>query len=525
VAGWYLDRLTANGFLTELMEFVTIVTVWVGVAFLTIRIGEAVVEAREALTRGYDARRIGRALSDLAETRAAPWDTPSRELTLGVSALAVLTGVAWWYVYYSPAVPPAEELELVLDTIAIFAPLLLGRVLTRLALSREHRALHLVRRFNAFIGSIVLRVAAMMRPRREKRSARSLEPTEVVLLDATDALLAQLPDEHRRGLQSVPGLVRRLERHADAIRARRADLELALAGTRPADRIVDASDASNAPARLLRENADRGYQQLADAHRALGSRLADVITALESVRLGLLRLRAGVALPGDLTQDLELAAEVGKQVDALLYGEAEASRLASAAHSTTVESSRSKRPVRLPGSPVTALLLGSVALGAAYGLWGVNQSDGGTVRFEFSSFNTGFVTRGMFQGAAIVGKDSVTIMLDTVLVAVHTSNGPRSDYYVDSISVGLARETPEGWRIYAKAPAHEIPKSLAELPRFALHSMRFTVPRERDVDIRNSWIVVTFFQVLSPAVVPREAQSTGFTYAHSARDVFHILER
>jgi hypothetical protein len=63
---------------------------------------------------------------------------------------------------------------------------------------------------------------------------------------------------------------------------------------------------------------------LAEAHQSAGARLADVIAALESVRLGLLRLRAGVAVPSDLTADLELAWQVGEQVDALLVGSVEA---------------------------------------------------------------------------------------------------------------------------------------------------------------------------------------------------------
>jgi len=48
---------------------------------------------------------------------------------------------------------------------------------------------------------------------------------------------------------------------------------------------------------------------------------------MESIRLNLLRLRAGIGTPGDLSADLEAAREIERSIDALLMGRREAEAL------------------------------------------------------------------------------------------------------------------------------------------------------------------------------------------------------
>lgn len=50
----------------------------------------------------------------------------------------------------------------------------------------------------------------------------------------------------------------------------------------------------------------------------MGSRLATAVAALENLRLGLLRLRAGAGSIDDLTADLEAAEGIVRRIDAEL---------------------------------------------------------------------------------------------------------------------------------------------------------------------------------------------------------------
>jgi hypothetical protein len=49
-----------------------------------------------------------------------------------------------------------------------------------------------------------------------------------------------------------------------------------------------------------------------------GERLASAVAALENLRLGMLRLRAGTGTVSDLTADLSRARELGDRIDAEL---------------------------------------------------------------------------------------------------------------------------------------------------------------------------------------------------------------
>ncbi len=100
----------------------------------------------------------------------------------------------------------------------------------------------------------------------------SADRTEVVLGRSVAELYEALPPEERRQFSEVPQVIRRLERDAESLRR-------------------------------------RGDQ---------GERLASAVAALENLRLGMLRLRAGTGTVSDLTADLSRARELGDRIDAEL---------------------------------------------------------------------------------------------------------------------------------------------------------------------------------------------------------------
>jgi len=136
------------------------------------------------------------------------------------------------------------------------------------------------------------------------------QATEVVLGEVVEALYRALPPALRRAVADVPDVLRTLTAHAERLRGR----------IRALDQAAAEAAAGPGPDAGAREAV---VAELAVTRRATEQRLAETVAALEGIRLELLRLRAGVGAPSDLTDDLARAREIGEHVDALLAGRAE----------------------------------------------------------------------------------------------------------------------------------------------------------------------------------------------------------
>jgi serine/threonine-protein kinase len=136
--------------------------------------------------------------------------------------------------------------------------------------------------------------------------------TELKIAMSAESLFQSLPKPLRESLGDVPAVVRGLQERAHATREQIAKL--------------DAVFASGAGA--AREHASDKRDELAGdvkkARTAAEARLSELVTALETVRLDLLRLQAGIGSPEGITRDLAAAAEVGREADRLVAGLGEA---------------------------------------------------------------------------------------------------------------------------------------------------------------------------------------------------------
>ena len=148
--------------------------------------------------------------------------------------------------------------------------------------------------WNGRVGRWLFRLARAVLPKRAIRAAMTHRPTELAIAMAAEQLFADLPKATRRQLGDLPTVLHRLEADAQRMRARLEDL--LEAGVDP------------------RLSAERD---------AVQQRLADTVAALETVRLGLLRLRSGGGTLQSMTTDLAAAREVGEAVDRLLAGQRE----------------------------------------------------------------------------------------------------------------------------------------------------------------------------------------------------------
>jgi eukaryotic-like serine/threonine-protein kinase len=170
------------------------------------------------------------------------------------------------------------------------------------------------------VGRLLFRVARFFLGAKSLPPPATHRPTELALAMAAEQLFEELPRETRQQLKDLPDVVRRLEQDAQRMRQRVEELHDALGG----------AEAAPAPRPVARDAVvERHERILADlvAERDLVQRrLGDAVKALETIRLNLLRLRAGSGSVQSLTTDLGLAREVAAEINLLLEGRREVER-------------------------------------------------------------------------------------------------------------------------------------------------------------------------------------------------------
>lgn len=187
---------------------------------------------------------------------------------------------------------------------------LTGLTISGVALAGEFFRLHLADRLTtraiAFWksrwGRRIGRIASLgLRPAERATLGMPLL-TEVALGRATDHLFEALPKSARRDLSALPGTVRRLEGDAGRLRVVMAGLDDQLAAF---DRGGDA---------LHDDERRRVADDLRATRDAAGARLTATVSALENIRLDLLRLQMGSAGLESVTASLDAARRIGDQI-------------------------------------------------------------------------------------------------------------------------------------------------------------------------------------------------------------------
>jgi hypothetical protein len=128
-------------------------------------------------------------------------------------------------------------------------------------------------------------------------AAMTHRATELSLGLAAEQLFESLPKASQKALGDLPAVLARLQKDAQALRARYESLQEALAG---------------------KVAADPEYDDLRTMRDEMHARLGDAVGSLETMRLGLLRLHAGSQTVEGLTTHLGIAAEVSAQVSRLV---------------------------------------------------------------------------------------------------------------------------------------------------------------------------------------------------------------
>jgi serine/threonine-protein kinase len=185
------------------------------------------------------------------------------------------------------------------------------------------------------IGDWVFRVARVRLKRVAPTGGATHQPTELALSLAADRLFDELPKAMRRALKDLPGVVRKLENDARRTRQRIEELDTLLGD------VGGGAPVANGRYPAAGAERDRLASDLRAARQAAHQRMTEAVTALETIRLDLLRMHAGAGAVTTLTADLAAARSLSEGLERLLRGQEEVERMLKAAHTMgTTEAGR-----------------------------------------------------------------------------------------------------------------------------------------------------------------------------------------
>ncbi|CAN5206671.1 hypothetical protein BH09GEM1_BH09GEM1_39180 [soil metagenome] len=160
-------------------------------------------------------------------------------------------------------------------------------------------------------GAVGARLVRMAGFRLGRTAVPADRPTELAIAMSAESVFTTLPRAIRDQLGDVPALLHELEAQARLARARIEEIDASIAEVQHGRGAGVAGSTTRHDALVADLGAQRG---VADA------RLGELVTALENVRLDLLRLRSGGGSVEGITRDIEAARRVGDEADRLIAG-------------------------------------------------------------------------------------------------------------------------------------------------------------------------------------------------------------
>ena len=279
----------------------------VGRARSLLRLGYDVDDVAIATRAELDRRREELAFeygSPLPKTEGRSWlRLPRMRVTVPVVAVALLA-----IRYALMPVGPARLNFAGFAAIAFGIVVLVGLFGLRQSMAQRDMMAEFRQRFwSGPIGRVLFKVAGWRLKRTAAVSAN--RPTELALGSAADAVFHELPKDVRRALGDVPAIIKQLEDRGQRARRHIHDL----------DRSIAEVGTGRAPA----GQGDALVAELRGTREVAHARVVEIISALETIRLDLLRLRAGAGSVESLTADLAAARQVGDHTEKLLAARSE----------------------------------------------------------------------------------------------------------------------------------------------------------------------------------------------------------
>ena len=176
--------------------------------------------------------------------------------------------------------------------------------------------------FRGKVGKWLFKLGGVGLEKRLLNRGGAHRPTEMAIGIAADRLFEELPRSTKRDLKDLPEVIQKLEVDAHEMRRQVDELNGVLA------------EIGDDPGRIGGEERARLRVDLVETRDLAQSRMTHAVSALEKIRLGLLRLHAGAGSVESVTMDLSAAQVVSEDIDHLLAGKREVDELLGIARST-----------------------------------------------------------------------------------------------------------------------------------------------------------------------------------------------
>jgi eukaryotic-like serine/threonine-protein kinase len=174
------------------------------------------------------------------------------------------------------------------------------------------------------VGKWLFKLSSIGLDREALTSGGAHRPTEMAISIAADRLFEELPRAVRRDLSGLQETIRKLESDAQGMRHHVEEIAELLA------------EIGNDPNRVASDERAQLRVELEATREGAQEKMTAAVSALEKIRLGLLRLHAGAGTVESLTSDLGSAQALSEEISHLLAGKTSVEKLlASQAHSPT----------------------------------------------------------------------------------------------------------------------------------------------------------------------------------------------
>lgn len=257
---------------------------------------------REAIREGWDQGDLIAAAEQDARESPEEVQPPRLGRRAALYGAGMVATLLYWLGPKQWGLENADTLlGVLIELVALAAPVALGRWMgAALEAPRGGRPGLLSRFFLRFKSGLFFKSLGGGRPESGPLALPN-QPTEMHLANQARDLLKALSPGDRDGLGDVSGAIGRLEQDADRLRVRLAMIDQTIGEVGPG-----AGDRAALIAELRRER------------EGITRQLATAVSALEGIRLDLLRLRAGGGTRSGLTTSIEQLRQISAGVDALL---------------------------------------------------------------------------------------------------------------------------------------------------------------------------------------------------------------
>jgi len=269
----------------------------------------AVLAARRLLRLGFAHADLGPAfrieLENSREERAV--ERSSRFFERATAAIARTAGsfsaIAIPAVALGFALPGDDRMaRLAIPIVQLTVVVAVGAGLASLALLQQRRDVDTEfwsKLWTGRVGTLAFSIARRLRGAQQPAAAMTHRATELSLSLAAEQLFETLPKHTRQQLGNLPALLERLQHAAQLLRGRHDELNTVIAAQR--------SGETSAHLEALREERSEVHDKLTAA-----------VSALETIRLNLLRLHAGSAAIEGLTTHIGLAEDVSAEIERMV---------------------------------------------------------------------------------------------------------------------------------------------------------------------------------------------------------------